>query len=439
MKVENKQNCELQIRDAFIDLFVEMFHDYAKYLSFIEQDPVFNKSLFIEKKPNNEKNFYNEILDTQLFQQFTQNVVNEDVNYFNKKITLRELGKKSKEKKNLRIEKEYFIIPEFLNISNYSKDTKFIYLVKECKDKYPEDRNTSLILENSIDIRDEKYDEKNCLVYFTPEELEVKSEKVPQVEMDDEGLRNPRKMTNSGILQKLKAMNLKASSQIKNKDKEGLSEKEKDNIKEFIKDYVVKIFKSEEVNLDAKEKTDFLSKLNLPFGREFFISLLSKNSSNIILLKDNSFQLLWFLIYMTLISTLKMEETDKILEDIVLLIKCSTYFGIQEEKEIKTMFEKNKAKIRDLPKIKQDNFWQKWYDLELKKNEKNKDNIKFKQSIIYDICKTLIKLELPKSMVKNLSDHINITEFGKGSELQVQTFKTIIKYITAAKYISVAI
>ena len=142
---------------------------------------------------------------------------------------------------------------------------------------------------------------------------------------------------------------------------------------------------------------------------------------------------------MTLISTLKMEETDKILEDIVLLIKCSTYFGIQEEQETKTLFEKNKAKIRDLPKIKQDNFWKKWYDLEIARNEKNKDDIKFKQSIIYEICQTLIQLELPKSMVKNLSDHININEFGKGSELQVQTFKEIIKYITAAKYISVAI
>ena len=437
--IENKQNCELQIRDAFIDLFVDMFQDYAKYLSFIEQDPVFNKSLFLEKKSSNEQNFYNEILDTQLFQQFTQNVVNEDVNYFNNKIALNELGKKNKEKKNLKIEKEYFISPQFLNISSHSNDTNFISLVKECKDKFPEDKNSnsSLILEKSIEIKDEKYVNKNCLVYFTPEELEAKNEPKSLVEMEDTELRNPRKMTNSGILQKLKAMNLKAASQVKKK--EGPSEKEKDIIKEFIKDYVVKIFKSEEVNLDAKEKTDLLSKLNLPFGREFFISLLSKNSSNIILLKENSSHLLWYLIYMTLISTLKMEETDKILEDIVLLIKCSTYFGIQEEQETKTLFEKNKAKIRDLPKIKQDNFWKKWYDLELARNEKNKDDIKFKQSIIYEICQTLIQLELPKSMVKNLSDHININEFGKGSELQVQTFKEIIKYITAAKYISVAI
>ena len=91
----------MQIRDAFIDLFVVMFQDYAKYLSFIEEDPVFNKSLFLEKKPNNEKQFYNEILDTQLFQQFTQNVVKEDINYFNNKITLHELGKKAKQKKNI--------------------------------------------------------------------------------------------------------------------------------------------------------------------------------------------------------------------------------------------------------------------------------------------------------------------------------------------------
>jgi len=93
------QACELNIRDAFIDLFVEMFQDYAKYLSFIEQDPVFNKSLFLEKKPNNQKSFYNEILDSQMFQQFTQNVVNEDVNYFNNKIELHETGKKKQQKK----------------------------------------------------------------------------------------------------------------------------------------------------------------------------------------------------------------------------------------------------------------------------------------------------------------------------------------------------
>ena len=154
------------------------------------------------------------------------------------------------------------------------------------------------------------------------------------------------------------------------------------------------------------------------------------------MLKDNSFNLLWVLIYNSLINTLKLEETDKLLEDIVLLIKCSTYFGIQEEGETKTLFDKNKNKLMDFPKIQQKNFWEKWYELELKKNEKSEDDVKFKQNIIYEICHTLTKLELNKPIVKNISDYINIKEFGKGSEIQQKTLKGIIEIITSAKYIS---
>ena len=103
-------------------------------------------------------------------------------------------------------------------------------------------------------------------------------------------------------------MNLNVSKVIKKKEGD-LTEKEKDNLKETIKDYVVKIFKSEEVNLEQKEKAELLNKLNLPFGRDFFISLLSKNSSNVILLEDNSSHYFWTLIYNCLIYTLKLEET----------------------------------------------------------------------------------------------------------------------------------
>ena len=34
-----------------------MFEDYEKYLTFVEQEPVFNKSLFIEKKQKKKKIF----------------------------------------------------------------------------------------------------------------------------------------------------------------------------------------------------------------------------------------------------------------------------------------------------------------------------------------------------------------------------------------------
>ena len=188
---------------------------------------------------------------------------------------------------------------------------------------------------------------------------------------------------------------------------------------------------------EAKEKTDLMNKLNLPFGRDFFISLLSKNTLNVILLKDNSFHLLFQLIYNCIINTLKLEETADILKDLVLLIKSTKYFGITEYSANYTMFEKYKAKIQGVPKIRQDNFWQIWYDTE--ESKKKDPRVEDKQEIIYDICKTLIQLELPKSMIKKLTDNINIKLFGKGSELQKKTFDVFIKFIINAKYVSQAI
>ena len=435
---QNWRNLELQIRDAFIDVFVEMFQDYAKYLSFVDQDTVFNKALFLEKKSNSEKKFYNEIIDTQLFQQFTQNVVNEDVGYFNNKIALKELGRKNKEKNNLKnekIEKEYLICPEFLKL-NANSENGFASLMKELKEKYPESKtnNSVLIMEKPLKIKDEDYNEKNCDIFFTQEELESKAEQ-PVAETSNTD--NKRKMTNNLILQKLKALNV-SSNLGKKAKKEEMSEKEKENIKESIKDVVIQIFKSEEITLDQKNRNELLNKLNLPIGREFFISLLSKNDTNIILLNENSSSLLWTLIYNSLLNILKLEENDKTLEETALLIKSTKYFGTQENDQTITLFDKNIVKIQDLPKTRQANFWQKWYDIELKKNEKNKDDVQFKQSIIYEVCKILIQLELPKSMVKNFTDSINIKEFGKGSELQVETFKVFIKFITSANYISKA-
>ena len=434
ISIQDKLNIELQIRDAFIDFFVEIFHDYANYLSFLGEDTVFNKPLFIEKK-GKDKKFYNEILDTQLFQQFTQNIINEDVGYFNSRIALKEENKKNsnnKFSKQKEIQKIYCINPDFLKIQNNNDNMKDV--IEKSKEKYPENKtiNESRILQHLFLIEDSKYKDNQCPIYMTPEEKELKKE-------EKQELQKPKKNVivskNNAILQRIKAMNLNASNSIKKKGM--LTEKEIDNIKELIKDNVVRIFKSEEINFEQKEKTELLSKLNIPIGREFFVSLLSKNTSNIILLKEHSFTLLWALINNCTANTLKLEETNKILEEIVLLIKSTKYFGIVQNGETKTLFDKYKQGIQQFPKIRQDNFWQIWYETEIKKKENATDEDK--QEIIYDICKILIELEMPKGMIKKITDSINIKLFGKGTELYQKTFNTFIKFIVNAKYVSQAI
>ena len=91
-----------------------MLHDYAQYFSLLEEDTVFNKSLFLEKKKSYLK-FCNEVLDTQLFQQFIQNVVNEGVGYFNKKIAQKENNQNIN---SLNIIKLHYIIFYFSIIFN---------------------------------------------------------------------------------------------------------------------------------------------------------------------------------------------------------------------------------------------------------------------------------------------------------------------------------
>ena len=62
-----------------------MFYDYEKYLVNLNNDVVFNKVLFMQNIPNKEEKtdlFFDEFIDCQLFQQFTQNIINKNENKY---------------------------------------------------------------------------------------------------------------------------------------------------------------------------------------------------------------------------------------------------------------------------------------------------------------------------------------------------------------------
>ena len=88
-----------------------------------------------------------------------------------------------------------------------------------------------------------------------------------------------------------KEKNTKKYGRTKTKiNKNEMTEKEQDALKEKIKDFTVKIFKSEDIETeDIHLKKDLLNDLNTNFGREFFVNLLAKNTSNIILLMLSSY------------------------------------------------------------------------------------------------------------------------------------------------------
>ena len=449
-KNADNEEAELRMRDAFIEFFVGMFHDYEKYLYLLdEQDVVFNKALFLETIPNNEKNFYSEVIDTQLFQQFTQNIIKEDFNYFNNKIlTYREkmANKNQKEKKDKNKDKNLYIKPEilyhyvvspiYLNI----KDTDVRNIELSLSKRYPNPiKDCSIISEvfsEAVEIDDNKYINENCLIFLTPEQI-----KVEQTNIDESKSIELRKSVIPKLTGKMisikKSMNIKLSTNRSIIDMDNnATEKRKDEIREYIRDFAAKIFRSEINDIDNSEKNELINVTDTTYGREFFVNLLSHNTGNLLLLQKNSFKLLGNIIYNTLIGTFKLEETDKLLEEIVLLIKSTKYFGMEEKGKTKNIFDVYKKKLQSTPKVVQYNFWKKKYDIDLR-NKETKDN-STKQQIIYNIVSEMIELEIPKSTIKNITEKIANEVFGKDSELSKETFKVFIKQITKAHYISKA-
>ena len=423
-KKQKNENLENKIRDAFINVFVKMFHDYEKYIVNLDNDVVFNKVLFMQNVSNKEEKteqFYNEFIDSQLFQQFTQNISSSENSYFKQKI------KEFKEKDNKNPKKN----EKDRNTANSLNKKDIVYLatpyiglkenegnnIDKILDNYkiPEGEKIETkvkILENEFNIDSDKYINSKCTIYLNPENQE-KKEKSKDEENKD----------------------------INNKINTGeISEKQLDIIKENIKDTVVNIFKSQiEKGENKALKKKLFNNLETSEGRAFFISLISNNKNNVISLQENSFVFLEELIRGILNSALKFEETDQLIEEIVILILSTKFYETNSKDKNGTIFNNMQKFLHSYSKITQKNLWKKWFDLEFKrKKEENLDENDTKENIILDICKNMLFLQISKSIVKNVTESINKSVFEEGSELYDQIKKKYTELIINANYISQA-
>ena len=439
---------DLRIRNSFIEMFVDMFHDYYKYMTFLDDDVVFNKSLFLEKITSIiDKKFYSEFLDTQIFQQFCQNIVNDELNYFTtmtmnynpfKNISLTSennlsFSVLSTYKRSLtnivKREKIYVIKPEYLkiedeNMENIEKIMEKKYRLEEKVDEEGMVISKERILTDLGQIKDENYKYSNCYIYTIPESQKLKKGNT----IDNSNSKGFSKK--NIIIKALQSMKYKKSSKnLELKDEYGITQKEKEFIKETIKDFTMKIFTSIDIKEDQNLKKELQKSLNTSFGREFFVDILSKNVSNIILLKDKSFQLFGTLIYNTLLFILNIKETDNILGQMVILIKSTKYYGKEVNGKTITLWNEYKYKIQGYSKVNQNNFWEKWYNIESIKNKLKKEDA------ILKICNIMIELELDKSFIKITLQGIAEKAFGKDSEGNKDINELILDKLLKSKYI----
>lgn len=81
-KTLDKKIFEFAFRNIFIKNNLNFFGDFVKYLSFIDDIPLFNVDSYLATRNYIDKDFFNELSGTQIFRQFLQYDCKEKFSYF---------------------------------------------------------------------------------------------------------------------------------------------------------------------------------------------------------------------------------------------------------------------------------------------------------------------------------------------------------------------
>ena len=283
---------DLKLRNTFIELFADMFKGFYKYLALLDNnDVVFNKKLFINEKPFQDKKFYEEFIDTQIFQQFIQTIAtSDDYNYFKNIIMSNKTY--AKYLNNNKNDYYYFVIPD--NPENNYNDIQaiknilknFCYINETKINENGILSNTQRILTSVSFINNDKYNNKTCSIYLLPQ-FKNNNNIYNEKEMDKLNINFLKKFENYKTdidtineADENEANTPKIKLNINNNEK-NLTEKEIDELQEYIKDFTIKLFSSEELNIyNIKLKTEIQNSITNSYGRKYFINLLLKNISN---------------------------------------------------------------------------------------------------------------------------------------------------------------
>ena len=386
---KERQALDLKLRNLFIDCFVELFYDYNKYITKIDDEVVLNSNLLFQNRPKEDKDFYKELTESQLFEQFVTKLSKSECYYFDLRIKMKADKSVTSGDKSSVIKTKYIVEPYFEKFQKTPKNSKD--LENEIKKKF--ENNLQYKYENGVmkedcrilgvikDIVEENYHLEQGSLYLLPDTV-VKEEV-------------KKKVTNS-VLDRVNMINKKVELS-KKSAKMVIGEpddKEKDVIKDDIKDIIVKIFKSEsDPQSNTKDKTFIIQNMKYLFVREFLIKLLYKKSEKINL-QDLQFKFLSELIFQAMLMFLKNAADDQTtMEQAVFLFMSTFCYGLEGKKNT-SMYDALKGKLKNFTLFMKPRYWVKWIDIKIKEN-----GAKDIDKEIMNICNIMVDLRLDKDFV----------------------------------------
>ena len=409
-KVKNsneRENLEYNkdIQNAFLEIFVEMFADYNKYIYKIGDETFFNKDEFLAKKSYFEKSFFKEFIETQMFYQFKNDILNDGYENFKNKISDRNYDYIREKLGESKLRKSQFNLLE-KEKTTYKINHKFKNVIKE-KDKISSNEENYIVTYIS-NIKDENYKEQRCIIYFLPDLQTIGS----MVSKSGNGEKEQNKESKQKITEEERSKKIHMNK-----------------IKEEIKNYILKIFKTD-INVKDNNYTNVLKILKEEKnGREYFINLISKNLNSIIFLSKNSFNVLFELISEVLLVLEKQTKANDLYKELALLIKSTMNYGSKGKMKT-TIWDLIKDKLKGKPLIHQERLWNEWYLLELNESI-NLNGIylnEVKNIILVEISKAMKSLGIEKNLIIKYTNNLMKNHF-ENNEIIKKTKNDILSHI----------
>ena len=403
-KEKNIQWINMFIRNCFIEAFCMMFYDFMDYLNNIDDDyTVFNTEMLLNNRNKKDDKFYKDITDTQIFQNFIQNISKDQSNFYCFLSVLSSI-KEQKTKNSFKKKKIYSIedIKKSVEESAYYSCIKAndivntIYsinpiVIKENNLKsFSSNSNPSFVQEIDSSLYKE---EKDIPKYYIPSmSFSKKSSKrtsvsiITKVDIYEKKIQTKASKENNDI----KRRNMKKESELSKKDIE--------EIEENIKDIGTFIFKSDYKSIDIDK---IIKAIYIPAGRNMFCKVIyQNNNSSIKKIQADCFEVLNKLARNSLISLCNVNETDNTVENAMMITKASFYYCKGKDENC-LLIDELVNKLKDYFLWVKDSFWNMWLRYIYKesdiKNANNEETIK--NILLTNFIEKMLRMKINKEFI----------------------------------------
>ena len=381
LDINNKNIYAENINNIIKNIFLEscgiMLYDFMDYIFNIKSNcTIYNFDMLIQKKNKEDFEFYKELSDTQIFQNFIQNIISNKNNYNLFISTLNNIQEKyiiHNDKKNgikwknsierkvklkdIQTKSLLFNLPNHLINSSLDNTIKNIFIINNdswSKLKYNNNCANEIISESNrtvdnITIINEKLYKsiKRIERYIIPKDIEESRIKI--YNKDEFG--NP-----------IKAKYIKNISNINNLRSEfDLNEEDKKSIKDIFEKILLSLFKNESnICIDK-----CLTYVYYNTGREILSKLMYKKGFRVVKkIKEECFISLAKICLNGLISICNINESDETIDFAVKITQAAFTYSKENEENLLLIDELRSKLGKDYFMWIKQSFWNTWQNLE---------------------------------------------------------------------------